>query len=101
MPQAATKSSTTAHKADPSIAKLEQHKRASQNFFKHAKVADERSGDVVAERDLDRASAAEEHAAWEFATTEPTIIAGSAEFLAYVVNEPVVGFFGAHRRAFR
>jgi hypothetical protein len=107
----ATRKTSTAttkrlEKIDPSIVALDLHKKADQVFFARSRVADDRPDDHEAEQELDRASTAADHFAWELATTEPTTLAGASAVLSYIVDGPSVGLFDLgetawHETAFR
>jgi hypothetical protein len=50
-------------------------------------------GETEVNLDFDRASDAEEKAAWKIARTPPTTAAGAAELLEYIAVGPITGLF--------
>jgi hypothetical protein len=94
---------TKAEKADPIFAALERHKELDRIFNDVSGAKDEGR---AKQRDVDRASAAAENAAWKMARTRPTTVTGASAMLSYVAIAPAVGLFDLgemdwHETAFR
>jgi hypothetical protein len=83
---------------DPIFAEIENHKNLG--------LARSPAGWRTTQRDVDRASDAEEKAAWKLARITPTTAAGAAELLEYIAAGPITGLFELgetswHETAFR
>jgi hypothetical protein len=94
---------TKAEKADPILAALERHKELDRIFNDVYRAKDEGR---AKQRDVKRASAAAERAAWKMARTRPTTVAGASALLSYIATNPTTGLFELgethwHETAFR
>jgi hypothetical protein len=96
----------TTEKLDPIIAAIENHQKLDTTWLDMERAADEAGLRTTKKRDLDRASAAAENAAWKMAKTEATTAAGCSAFLTYITTRPLTGLFELgetdwHETAFR
>jgi hypothetical protein len=84
---------------DPIFAEIENHKNLDKGWLDLLRAG-------APQRDVDRASDAEEKAPWKIARTTPTTAAGAAGLLEYIAVGPITGLFELgetswHETAFR
>ena len=79
--------------ADPIFAAIENHQMLDKTWMDMERGADEAGLRTRKQRDLDRACAAAENAAWKMARTNPTTAAGTSALLTYITTRPITGLF--------
>jgi hypothetical protein len=94
-----------APRPDPAFEAIDNHKNADKAFLAAA-AALRRAGLTALRRDYERASDAEDNAAWKLARTKATTAAGASALLTYIATEPITGLFELgetdwHETAFR
>jgi hypothetical protein len=89
------------------FAAIENHQMLDKTWMDMERGADEAGLRTKKQRDLDRACAAAENAAWKMARTNPTAAAaGTSALLTYITTRPITGLFELgetdwHETAFR
>jgi hypothetical protein len=78
---------------DPIYAAIENHEKRDRAWHDLEATVDEAGLRAVKQRDVDRASAAAENAAWKMARTKPSTAPGAAALLEYVTTGPITGLF--------